>query len=136
MVVYIVIAVIILVAAILIYKRKKREKEMPAGLQIFDANGKLILDYTEQTYQLYGSFVVTGGIDGSYTDNRIKENETFIILNSANLRGGGDDEYYKQTFAAAPIFTIVNGKISWKYYQRHSLGAYIGFTCYYGGIPK
>ena len=55
MVTYIAIAVIILVAAILIYKRKKRKKDMAAGLQVFDENGKVIFDSSHSTGRFIGS---------------------------------------------------------------------------------
>ena len=54
MVTYIAIAVIILVAAIIFY-RKKREKKMPAGLQVFDENGEVIFDLSHSTGRFIGS---------------------------------------------------------------------------------
>lgn len=139
MVTYIVIAVIILVAAIIFY-RKKRKKEMAAGLQIFNADGKLILDYTERGYQIYGSKKITGGknASGTITDSRIKAGSTFIIVCNITLDGahvsGAMDEYHAQFMGIQPEFTITNGQITWRYgTAARSYGAYIGMTILYGG---
>lgn len=136
MVIYIAIAVAIAVAAIIFYRKKKKEKKMAQGLQVFNASGKLILDYTEQTYQLYGVGTVVGGVAGSVSDSRIIAGKTFIIPYSIKLTGGSSSRYEQQHFGTEPQFTITNGKISWVFNQYHSVGAYIGMGFFYGGVPK
>lgn len=66
MVTYIAIAVIILVAAIIFY-RKKREKKMPAGLQVFDENGKVIFDSSHST----GRFIGSDTLSTTYSSGRV-----------------------------------------------------------------
>lgn len=139
MVTYVAIAVIIVIAAILIYKQKKREKKMPAGLQIFDADGKLVLDYTEATCQIYGTKTIVGSKNGSGTivDKRIKANNTFIIPYNITLDGVSPktvyEQYYAQAFATQPTFIISDGQITWKYDSVRSEGAYVGMSIMYGG---
>ena len=55
MIVYIVIAVIVVVAAIFLYRKKKRDKEMAQGLQIFNASGQLIFDLSNATTYVLGT---------------------------------------------------------------------------------
>lgn len=101
MVVYIVIAVIIAIAAILIYKRKKREKKMPAGLQIFNESGKVIFDLANQTTFVYGT-VNTNGTNGSVSDSRIDEHTWIMVVGTQDAT------------TLIPNFTIEKGKISWE----------------------
>lgn len=139
MVTYVVIAVIIAVAAIFIY-RKKAVKEVPIGLQIFNSAGKIIMDYTERGYQVYGSKTIIGGrnTSGTIIDNRIKAGNTFIIPYNITLDGqsvsGAMDEYHAQFMGIQPDFTITDGRITWRYGTAdRSYGAYIGMSILYGG---
>ena len=43
------VAVIAIIATAIIYKRRKKEKEMPQGIQVFDENGQIIADMTSRT---------------------------------------------------------------------------------------
>lgn len=100
MVTYIAIAVIILVAAIIFY-RKKREKEMAAGLQIFNESGKVIFDLANQTSFVYGT-VNTNGTNGSVSDSRIDEHTWIMVIGTQDAT------------TLIPNFTIEKGKISWE----------------------
>lgn len=44
---------------------------MPAGLQIFDASGNLIIDYSTRVGRFIGSFATGGAVSGSITDTSI-----------------------------------------------------------------
>ena len=111
----------------------RRRKKMPQGLQVYNESGRIILDYTENTNQIYGKTTVVGGVAGSVSNQRIKANETFIIPYNIRLVGGSGSEYYRQFLAVAPCFTISNGRISWEFASKHSQGAYIEMDIYYGG---
>ena len=100
MVVYIIIAVIVSVAAIFFY-RKKREKEMPAGLQIFDENGKLTFDLANQTTYILGTGS-TGAQNGSISNSKITA-RTWVLITMCPADG------------IIPYFTVEQGKISWQY---------------------
>lgn len=139
MAVYKIMAVIIVVAAIILYRHKKEEEKVPQGLQVFNADGDLMLDYTEATCQIYGTKTIVGSRNGSgtITDSRIKAGSTFIVPYNITLNGISTDtpekEWYGQVEGIQPEFTISNGKITWKYGALSSRGAYIGMTILYGG---
>ena len=140
MVMYVAIAVIVVVAAIIIYRKRGKQK-MPIGLQIFNADGNIIMDYTERGYQVYGTHTITGGSNasGTITDSRIKAGSTFIIPYNITLDGktvsGAMDEYYAQFMGIQPDFTISDGQINWRYGPApRSRGAYIGMSILYGGV--
>lgn len=100
-VIYIVIAVIVMVAAVIIYKRRIREKEMPAGIQIFDENGNLIFDLANNTSYILGT-ANTGTQDGSISNSKITT-RTWVIILSCPANG------------QIPYFTVTSGKISWQF---------------------
>ena len=141
MVIYIALAVVVAIAAIFVWKHKKKAvKEVPIGLQIFNSAGKIIMDYTERGYQVYGSKTITGGrnTSGTIIDNRIKAGNTFIIPYNITLDGqsvsGAMDEYHAQFMGIQPDFTITDGRITWRYGTAdRSYGAYIGMSILYGG---
>ena len=144
MVIYITIAVIIVIAAILIYKQKKREKKMPAGLQIFNSNGEVILDYTEDTCQIYGFAETIAGKSGSINDNRITANTMLIPYSYVFVTEATEGTVgYSQSIGNAifPNFTISDGSISWTYAPKHfpdgtswkNGDAYIQVGFLYGG---
>ena len=53
---------IMLIAFFLYYREKKKgeKSKMPSGVQIWDKNGNLQLDYTDSLCRLYGSFRING----------------------------------------------------------------------------
>ena len=110
MVIYIAIAVIVVVAAIIIYKHKKRGADMAYGLQIFDANEKLIFDLSNKTTYVLGTSH-TGTENGSILDSRIVVDRTWVIVTGASADG------------IIPIFTVESGKISWDFYMSTSVSA-------------
>lgn len=138
MVSYVAIAVIIAVAAIFLY-RKRGKKKVPQGLQIFDANGNMILDYTDATCRIYGTQTIVGSKNGSGTisDSRIKASTAFVIPYNTTLDGvsitTSSQQATAERLAIQPTFTISNGKITWEYGSAQSGGAYIGMSILYGG---
>ena len=103
MVVYIIIAVIVLVAAIFFY-RKKRKNEMPAGLQIFDENGKLTFGMSKNTTYIIGQTSTNGASSGVVNDERI-QGTVWIAITAKSVSN-----------ARFPIFSVTKGKISWRYW--------------------
>ena len=120
MVIYITIAVIILVAAIIFY-RKKREKEMPAGLQVFDESGKVVVDMTSRTSKILGR-VTVGENDGSLTDERLLDGNMWSQIESINLNIG----YMKWTYGGLKI-TSNGSKLSWQH-----IDSSVGYVFIYG----
>lgn len=103
MVIYIAIAVIIIVvAAIFLYRKKKRDKEMAQGLQIFDGSGKLIFDLSNATTYMLGTGS-TGTENGSISNSGIVAGRTWVVVTSAPAD------------ASIPLFTVSSGKISWEF---------------------
>lgn len=96
------VAVIAVIAAALFYKRRKKEKEMPQGIQIFNSSGDLVFDMTKNTTYVLGTGQ-TGTANGSLSDSRIVSGRTWIIVTTA------------QEKALIPNFTVSNGKISWNF---------------------
>lgn len=52
---------------------------MPAGLQLFNESGQLILDYTTHVGRFIGSFTTDGSVSGTITDARIIGGRFFYI---------------------------------------------------------
>ena len=142
MVIYITIAVIILVAAIFFYRKKdkKEEANVPQGLQIFNASGNLILDYTEGTYQIYGVRKTVGGQSGSVSDSKITS-DTFIVPYCFRYvtpaTEGTMDHTQAIVVAILPNFVVTSGKISWSYAaKQNNNDAYVEMYFLYGGETK
>lgn len=140
---YVIMAVIVAVAAIILYRRKKAKKEeakVPQGLQIFNASGDLILDYTEGTYQIYGVRKTVGGQSGSVSDSKITS-DTFIVpycFRYVTPATEGTTDYTQAIgVAILPNFVISSGKISWSYAAKHNnKDAYVEMYFLYGGETK
>ena len=96
------VAVIAIIAAAIIYKRRKKEKEMPQGIQIFNSSGNLIFDLSKSTTYMLGSGQ-TGTSNGSLSNSRIVAGRTWVIVTSAPDN------------ALIPNFTVSNGSISWSF---------------------
>lgn len=142
MVIYIVIAVIVAVAVAVLYRKrdKKGEKKVPQGLQIFNASGNLVLDYTEGTYQIYGVRKTVGGQSGSVSDSKITS-DTFIVpycFRYVTPATEGTTDYTQAIgVAILPNFVVSSGKISWSYAAKHNnKDAYVEMYFLYGGETK
>ena len=128
----IIIGIVIVVCLVIYYIKRKKDKDMPIGLQIFNKDGGITLDYTQNTYTIYGD-VHTNCQDGSVVDDRIVEGETFIFPYWLDLpeRSGND---VNLNYVPFPVFTIENGKISWKYYPDSASPGYMDVKFVYGGV--
>lgn len=150
--IYVVIAAIIIIAAIFLKKRNKQdgreELDMPQGLQVFDANGNLVLNYTDETGYIFGMQEITGGVSGSLQDARVVAGKTFIFPTYAEveyselmdkisgLSGGARDmaTFYAHRYAVLPRITISNGSISWDFPPlSDSRGCHMHVVFAYGG---
>ena len=119
---------------------------MTQGLQTFNLEGKLILDYTEPINVLYGTGH-TGLQAGKIIDSNIDE-DTFIAItnleyyneNGTIIKGTGSSYFYATLYCRCPIFKINVGEISWTLPPRWTGSGYtsgiVDVTFAYGGNPK
>lgn len=83
---------------------------MPAGLQCWDANGKVIYDSTVTT-SIYCGTITINGTSGSITDDRlIGRNFWTSPISKTNL---GD--FDRVTSGFLPQFSANGNKLSWDY---------------------
>ena len=116
-------------------------KIMAVGLQVYNASGKLVLDYTEPTYQMYGTGHAVGGKSGSISNSKITTSTVIIPYKIAltGYSGAGDFNYdwIAAQEAIMPNFRITAGKISWSYASKYSsYDGYVDMYFWYGGVPK
>jgi hypothetical protein len=78
---------------------------MPAGLQIWDAGGRLIVDTNTRLGRILG--VINIADDGSLTHPGLSTGAGFAKI----LIAGGD----VQTFIYAPTYSVSGNTISWQY---------------------
>lgn len=102
-IVYIAIAVAMLGFVIWRMKRKKGEKDVPQGLQVFDEQGRLILDVGSNTTRFLGSFVANSKT-GSMSFQLGEGERLFAYFNGIDGKVNNFD------------FTISANTISWEYY--------------------
>lgn len=106
---------LLLAAGIGFYIYRKRAKDVPQGLQCFNENGKLILDLSDTTVQVFGT-ASTGTSNGSISDSRINGATGFVFPIDMSIDGvsvGGN--IYNLGYFWFPQFTIGSGTISWTY---------------------
>lgn len=116
-------------------------KIMAVGLQVYNASGKLVLDYTEPTYQMYGTGHAVGGKSGSISNSKITTSTVIIPYKIAltGYSGKGDFNYdwIASQEAIMPNFVISKGKISWSYASKYmSYDGYVDMEFWYGGVPQ
>lgn len=103
------------IAAVAMYmmKKRKKAKDMPAGIQIFDANGNKTLDYTESLTRISGT-ICPRTITGSYTIDNPNNERIWLDVYSINTT---TDSF----FGYCPISISINGNtISWTYSTQSS----------------
>ena len=94
---------------------------MPAGLQVFDENGKVVVDMTSRTSKILGR-VTVGEKDGSLTDERLLDGNMWSQIESINLNIG----YMKWTYGGLKI-TSNGSKLSWQH-----IDSSVGYVFIYG----
>lgn len=137
-----IIMAVIIVAAIIIFtkKRKKGAEKVPQGLQIFNSSGDIVLDYTEETYQVYGVCQTVGGQGGSVSDERITS-DTFVVpycYRYVTPAPVGTTDYEQAiSVAILPNFTVTDGELFWTYAPKNNnKDAYVEMYFLYGGETK
>jgi hypothetical protein len=84
---------------------------MAAGLQIWDASGRLVVDFTTRLARIVGSAVIDGTA-GQRTDPALAQGDIFIAFQQQSLWGFIDMD------VSRPIFTVPGRggtTISWTY---------------------
>ena len=137
-----IVMAVIIVAAIIIFtkKRKKGAEKVPQGLQIFNSSGDIVLDYTEETYQVYGACQTVGGQGGSVADERITS-DTFVVpycYRYVTPAPVGTPDYDQAIdVAILPNFIVTDGELSWTYAPKNNnKDAYVEMYFLYGGETK
>ena len=118
-----ILAVAIAVAIGVFYCRKKAKKEdakVPQGIQLFNSSGGLIFDLSTATTYVLGTGK-TGTSDGSISNSGIKAGRTWIAVTGTAVDN-----------AEIPVFTVTNGKISWKFKRISDLTNVANVTFMYG----
>ena len=140
----IIVLIIIAIALIICFRKytaKKEDNKMPQGLQVFDGNGNIVLDFTTKTMKVYG-IVSTGTTAGHYDDARIDPNNIFIMPIKMDLEtANGSPGHIRQYQYFAPRVTVSAGRLEWsildKFTDRfgtHYPSYRINFTFIYGGF--
>lgn len=86
------IGVLVLILLVMKGKKKKEVETVPQGLQVFDENGRKVLDTSDRLTRVYGIVDIPHG-KGQIKDARIKVNNSFLFV----LTGGVYD--YRSTLA-------------------------------------
>lgn len=150
MILYICLAVLVVLALACVYRNKKakagkEEDEMPVGLQVRDEEGSILYDFSSETFHVFGTGTITGGVSGSITDSRIRQNDTILLplvqtLHDFNVNDynttqtQGSYQYQQKVYAVYPDITIANGVISWSFRQpADPRGHYVDVDFVYGG---
>lgn len=125
---YIVLAVAVVVAAILIYKRKG-EKEVPQGLQVFDENGNVVVDITDRLTKVLGTASIRPTTTAGTITNALINSNTTLWYVIANV------EYSASTTSInadleLPVLTQTNGGVHWEYVNNSNYKA--GIDIIYG----
>lgn len=117
------VAVVAIIAAVLFYKyRKKKEKEMPQGIQVFDESGQIIADMTSRTSKILGT-VNTNGVNGSLTDNRLLDGNLWVSIEKMEPTGIAD---------VIGLEVVANGStLSWTHHRTSEVSFY-NFRFIYG----
>jgi len=88
---------------------------MAAGLQIWDANGNIVLDATYRVLRPINSVALSNGSGGSLSDDRLAQGgwvsfQPGVAVGEGYLSGG----------VIVPRFSISGSVLSWSYAAKHS----------------
>lgn len=92
---------------------------MTIGVKIWDADAKVLVDYTTHVWNVFGSFYTTGS-DG-FVDNPLITADTKYIIASSDVQKREESSGYD---VDSPVISVANGRISWaipasgRYYTR------------------
>lgn len=110
------IIAIFVIVGIVLYLKRKKDDDVPVGLQTFDKDGNLMLDATTPGVFSYG-FAYTGTSPGTVLNSKIKKDSTFIYVFKTRRGIRGTTTIYddnEHDVRGYPIrFTIQDGSISW-----------------------
>ncbi|WP_321891685.1 hypothetical protein [Paraburkholderia tropica] len=102
---------------------------MPVGLQIFDANGNIILDATYRVMRFLGSKTVSGGLNDSVASDGLTQGGWFAFQ-PTQTRGDG----YLSGGVIVPRFTFSGNTLSWAWSAKNSTyDIYQDGIVFYGG---
>lgn len=107
MVIYITIAVIIVVAAIFIYRKHQGGKKVPQGLQVLDADSKIIYNTDTNMTRFIARRELWGSGTIKLVDLGYSATNLLIIMVTS--------PYYKASYSSPPAITITmtNTSLTW-----------------------
>lgn len=88
---------------------------MTAGLQMWDANGNIVLDATYRVMRIIGSRSLSQGAAGSVVDDRFTQGgwvafQPSVMIGEGYLSGG----------VIVPRFSISGNTVSWSYAAKNN----------------
>lgn len=92
------------------YKRVRFSMQKQ-GLQVFDANGNIVIDISDSLTRIIGGGTFDGN-DSSLKDDKIVGSRVWIRIVSITHATSNPIE---KTVGIAPVFTVSGNTISWKY---------------------
>lgn len=93
--------------------KRKKEKEVPQGLETYDKNGNVLMSVTTPNIFIYG-YGFTSYSAGKLVDARIKKGKTFIYAYKKQIALKDKFLYTEPGAGGYPInFNIEDGEISW-----------------------
>ncbi|MFD1556043.1 hypothetical protein ACFSHT_10460 [Paraburkholderia silviterrae] len=102
---------------------------MPAGLQVWDANGNIILDVTYRVLRIIDSVRLSSGSSGNRFDDRLTQGGWVSFQPDVSLGDG-----YMSGGVIAPRFSISGNTLAWSYAAKNSgtYDIYQDGTLFYG----
>ncbi|WP_321953101.1 hypothetical protein [Paraburkholderia bannensis] len=104
---------------------------MSAGLQIWDANGNIVLDATYRIMRIIGTRSIGGGVGGSVVDDAFTQGgwvsfQPGVMVGEGYLSGG----------VIVPRFSLSGNTVSWSYAAKNSTqyDIYQDGILYYGAF--
>lgn len=83
---------------------------MAAGIQIWDASGRLVVDFTSRLSRIISSVYIDGSsASGSVSNAALSQGTPFLAFQQENVWGYIDGDVPR------PIFTVSGNTISWAY---------------------
>lgn len=82
---------------------------MPAGLQVWDASGNLVVDITSRLQRFVGSAPVGGSNPSSVTNANLSAGTVWFAFQPSQIWG------FQNMDVSRPIFSVSGNTISWVY---------------------